>query len=98
MSYVDHVSKHVRITVLRVLMDAPGCEANDSILCDAVEERGHKVSRDFIRNQMGWLSEQGLVTQRDLGALKIVTLTGRGLDVAKGKAIVDGVKQPTPGG
>jgi hypothetical protein len=96
-SYRDHVIQDLRLVLLRILVEAPGCEANSSILCAAVEDFGHKLSRDQIHTEIAWLAEQGLVTDRDLHTVKVVTLTGRGLDVAKGKAVVPGVKRPGPG-
>lgn len=96
-SYVEMLEEHRRLSILRVLAEAAPHEANDSILTDALNAVGVTSSRDQARTAIGWLAEQGLVTQEALGSLKLVRLTGRGLDVARGRARVDGVKPPSPG-
>ena len=77
-----------RCAMLRFLSDSPGYEMNTS---------GHPVSRDQVETDAAWLAEQGLAEIEDLGAVKVLHLTGRGQDVAKGRAVVPGVKRPRAG-
>lgn len=85
-----------RLVILRSL-DEMGYSANESILDDCLDMYAHKVSRDLVRNHMMWLEEQGLVTLERLdGDYLVATITQRGLDVARGEAIVSGVKRPNP--
>ncbi|MIE72850.1 ArsR family transcriptional regulator, partial [Salmonella enterica subsp. diarizonae] len=69
-------------------------EANESILQDCLDAYGHNVSRDVVRGQIDWLAEQNLVTVENLSGFYVVTITGRGQDVAEGRAKVSGVKRP----
>lgn len=71
--------------------------SNHYILREALDGVGHNVSRDIVLAELFWLAEQGLVTLDDLGSMKVATLTGRGQDVALGRAVVPGVKKPVPG-
>ena len=61
---------------------------------------GHDISRDLVRNHLLWLEEQGLITLARLNNngkdFFVATITQRGLDVAQGRAFVDGVKKPSP--
>lgn len=98
MNYPEHFAEHLRIAVLRVLDDAPGCRANSSILASAVHDLGLTTTRDLIKTQLTWLNEQGLVTTAVVGDMLVATLTDRGCDVAAGKAIVPGVRRPSPRG
>lgn len=85
-----------RLVILRSLADA-GYDANESILDECLALYGHKISRDLVRNHLNWLEEQGLVRiERLSGGFMVATITQRGLDVANGEAVVDGVKRPRP--
>lgn len=99
MSFRDHLTADLRLVLLRVLECAPSYECNSSILQMSVEDYGHNASRDQIHTELTWLSEQGLVTvDKPVATVLVATLTGRGLDVAKGRSSVPGVKRPGPGG
>lgn len=85
-----------RLVILRSLAEV-GYDANESILDDCLALYGHKVSRDLVRNHLNWLEEQGLVQiERLTDGFMVAKITQRGLDVANGEAVVDGVKRPRP--
>lgn len=85
-----------RLVILRSLVEA-GYDANESILDDCLALYGHHISRDLVRNHLNWLEEQGLVQiERLQNGFMIAKITQRGLDVAKGEAVVEGVKRPSP--
>jgi hypothetical protein len=96
MSYQETLQKHLRITLLRLLLDDPRYTMNDSMLKDLTEDYGHTPSRDKTRTELAWLKEQGLITIDGDSGVLIVTLTERGADVAQGRATVPGVKRPSP--
>ena len=92
----DIFTQDQRLVILRSLADA-GYDANESILDDCLTLYGHKISRDLVRNHLNWLEEQGLVKiERLSGGFMVAKVTQRGLDVANGEAVVDGVKRPRP--
>jgi len=87
-----------RLVILRALSKAPGYSANDSILHDVLGSFGHNLSRDMVRSHMRWLEEQGLLDLQKIGDRTLVaSISERGVDVANGRAVVDGVKRPAPG-
>lgn len=86
-----------RLVMLRILNEMPGYEANDSIIDNALDAYGHKVSRDLVRTEMYWLQEQGLLILRDVAGTQVAQITQRGIDVAQGQATHPGVKRPRPG-
>ncbi|WP_439471325.1 VpaChn25_0724 family phage protein [Brevundimonas sp.] len=98
MSFVDHFMKHLRLTILRALNDAPGCSANASILKTVAESLGLPATRDQMHTAIDWLAEQGLVTKESVLNLIVAKLTERGRDVAEGRARVEGVARPGLGG
>lgn len=89
----DILTEDRRLVILRSLLDCNN-EANESILQDCLGAYGHNVSRDVVRGQIDWLAEQNLVTVENLSGFYVVTITGRGQDVAEGRAKVSGVKRP----
>ncbi|WP_373100806.1 MULTISPECIES: VpaChn25_0724 family phage protein [Pasteurellaceae] len=92
----DIFIKDQRLVILRSLVDA-GYDANESILDDCLAMYGHHISRDLVRTHLNWLEEQGLVQiERLQNGFMIAKITQRGLDVANGEAVVDGVKRPLP--
>jgi hypothetical protein len=86
-----------RLALLRFLDAAPGYSANESLLHAALERIGHAVARDVVRSDAAWLAEQGLVRTEAVGGITVVEITGRGQDVAAGRAVVPGVKRPRAG-
>ncbi len=85
----------MRLVILRSIAD-DGDSLNESIIQDILDLYGHNVSRDRVRTEMRWLEEQGLVGIDDVSGILVARLTGRGVDVATGKACIDGVKRPRP--
>jgi Fe2+ or Zn2+ uptake regulation protein len=98
MSLAQILTEDIRLVILRFLAEDAGFDLNESIIHSALGTLGHNVSRDRVRVELAWLAEQGLVTVHEVVSVQIATLTGRGLDVAEGRALVPGVKRPGPKG
>ncbi|MFN7400346.1 MAG: hypothetical protein ACK5SX_15115 [Sandaracinobacter sp.] len=98
-AYREHFAEHLRLTILRFLGESPGYQMNTAILKDLASDAGLPVTRDMLETQAAWLAEQGFVTCEQLPMqVTVVTLTQRGSDVADGRAIVPGVRRPSPRG
>lgn len=90
----NFITEDQRLVILRSLADYNG-ELGESVLQDCLDDYGHRVSRDTVHTHIAWLAEQGLVRKRVLiNGYFIAELTGRGQDVAEGRASVPGVKKP----
>ena len=87
----------MRLVILRSIVD-DGYSLNESMLQSVLDMYGHSITRDRVRTEMRWLEEQGLVAIEDVSGILVAKLTGRGADVASGKAVIDGVKRPRPKG
>ena len=96
MTFSERMAQDRRLVILRLLERTPAYSASESLLHLALEDFGHRPSRDQVRADLAWLAEQELVIAEDFGGLMIATATPRGLDVAAGKAIVPGVRRPAP--
>lgn len=95
-SYATVLSEERRLVMLRILSELPQYRANSSTLYTLLAQWGHHPSRDQVKGELRWLQEQQLVEVEDIagGDVLIATLSGRGQDVATGRAIVDGVQRP----
>lgn len=98
MQFDELIESDRRLVILRTLEEDPGYTMNESVIQTCLEAIGHSVSRDRVRTDLEWLREQGLVTLADVVSVKVAKLTGRGADVACGRATVPGVKRPRPKG
>ncbi|HZP46303.1 MAG TPA: hypothetical protein VFB15_11700 [Candidatus Binataceae bacterium] len=85
-----------RLGILRTLQACADYESNESILAAALDQIGHRVSRDSIRVELAWLKEQGLLTLEVIADIHIAKLTQRGLETACGIITTPGVKRPGP--
>ncbi|ATG74429.1 hypothetical protein AN401_11660 [Zobellella denitrificans] len=96
MAMAELMTEHQRLVILRLLWEA-GQALNESILCDGVNRCAVPISRDQTRTQLAWLAEQGLITLEQVMGTRVASLTGRGEDVATGRARVPGIKRPRAG-
>lgn len=97
MTLANLMTEHQRLVILRLLSEVPGYDLNESILQDSINAYGLNISRDGLRTQLAWLAEQGLLILRPVGGSQLASLTGRGEDVAAGRATVPGIKRPRAG-
>jgi len=97
MGLAEVFSQDRRLVILRLLAEDLDHKLNTSVLQDALDLIGHGCSRDCVETECAWLEEQGLVAVEKVGngeTVTVVHLTGRGQDVAEGRATVPGVKRP----
>lgn len=85
-----------RLTILRLLSEAPGAKANSAVLDTALDEMGVGAARAQVEADMAWLHDQGLVRVSAIGPVTVAAITQLGLDVAAGEARHEGVARPTP--
>ncbi len=98
MSLAAILAEDRRLAILR-LLDGEGGAVNESVMQTALDALGHPVSRDVVRGEFAWLAEQGLVEVETVADhVQVARLTGRGEDVAGGRARVPGVKRPRASG
>ena len=98
MKYSEHMSANRRLCILRVLDSQAGYGANDSVIQTVLESLGHRVPRDQVREDFTFLKDHGLVQLEVVsGRVWVAQATARGLDVANGLVIVEGVQRPSPG-
>lgn len=93
-NYAQTISEDRRLVILRVLSELNTYKANSSVIGSLLERWAHTPSRDQIKTDLRWLEEQALVSIEEIETVLLVTLTERGMDVAKGRVNQPGVKRP----
>jgi len=99
MSYAEYLAEDRRLALLRLLEGLESRAANSSVLHRGLERLGHYELRAAVEADLAWLQEGGLVRleEVDLAAgVVIATITERGVLVAAGRAVAQGVKRPLP--
>lgn len=97
MSFRGRLDADQRLVILRLLRKQISYKSNSSVLTGALDDLGHSLSRDSVKQHLHWLAEQGLVSlDEPVDGVLVVQLTERGLEVATGRAIAHGVSRPTP--
>lgn len=98
MSYADAIAEDIRLRLLQLLAQAPEYTQPEGVLGSALEGFGHRIGAVRLAAETSWLDEAGLAARLPVGRTAVLTLTSRGLDVARGRAFVPGVARPAPGG
>lgn len=95
--FAEHLAEHRRLAILRFMSEAIGYSLNESILVDLLERFGMRVGRDMLRADLAWLADLNLLTvDKALPDMHVARLTERGSDVAAGRAVIPGIKRPSP--
>lgn len=98
--YLQTLSKHRRLAILRFLEASPTYTSNISILTDVLNsnEIGIDTSRAQTATELHWLAEQGFLTLSGTPEFLVATATARGVDIALGRASHPEVQRPSPRG
>jgi hypothetical protein len=99
-NFAQCISQDRRLCILLALETVEGYCAPHPLLKSFLDSIGHRVSDETLLADLSWLAapEQRLLTVEKQSLLMIATATQRGVDVAQGRAVVDGVKRPMPAG
>ncbi len=95
-TFAEAEREHARLAILRLLEQDTGYTHNETVIRRGLEYVGHAISGDQVRTELHWLEEQGFVTVDRVGGLWVARITGRGCDVATGRARTAGVARIRP--
>jgi len=95
-SYEQHLAEDARMIVLKELALQTDRRLNESVLGAVLDTFGHRRSREWVRTQLRALKELGAVTLHEAGTIFVVELTQLGLDHVDSRAIIDGIRRPSP--
>lgn len=90
------VHADARLIILRGLYGDPNYSSSDSLLQQLLATYGINRTREWVRDEMRFLSELGAVLLTDAGTAKIATLTRKGVDHVERRITIEGVKRMSP--
>lgn len=90
------IAQDHRRSILWFLLYDNDYQLSESMILQCFEASGKNISTDQLKTHGQWLSEQGYVLSKQMGSVESLTLTDRGLDVAKGKIRAVGVRDLRP--
>ena len=96
MKFSERFTQARRLAILQLLAQAPGYEAGQAVIYQALPDGGLAASSDQIASDLEFLGAKGLVDLSRAGGLTIARITGYGLDASKGLVDVWGVQRPGP--
>lgn len=103
MEYAEILAEHRRLAILRLLAGEDGSTgaetANESILYDCLDRLGLDagLTRAVVREDLAFLVGRDLVRTEMVETLMVATITRRGVDVARGREQIKGIKKPSLG-
>lgn len=96
MKYDELMAQDRRLVLLQALIQAPDYAMRETVLIRLLEGQRLAIGRDELRIEMRWLSNLGLVDVEYFGDVQAARITPRGIDVAAGRTLVDGIARPQP--
>jgi len=93
----DTLLPHARMHLLLSLAAAQRYTAHSYLLSDRLDDVGMSLGGAALAAQLQWLRDSGAVLLERLEGGWLATLTAPGLDIAEGRATLDGVERPRPG-
>lgn len=97
MTKMDEIMRsEARLIMLREMADTPNFSLNESLAVPLLDQFGISKSREWIRQEFRYLGDLGAVSISQAGSVMIATATARGLDHVHGRAVLEGVKRPSP--
>lgn len=89
------IRQEARLVILRDLDAQPDGRLNSSLLVTVLEAYGITRSRDWVHDELRWLSEIGAVRVIDAGTVRVAELLAKGRDHVERRIVIEGVKRPS---
>ena len=90
------VREHRALAILRIVNRQVGRASNDGVLTDCLKLFGLTCGHEELRAEIDALEREGLLTVERTADIHVLELTRRGVEVADGIIIVEGVERPQP--
>lgn len=96
-SYTEFLAKDRRLRILELLHESGG-SMNHRVMTTALGALGHsRVAEKTLKDDFRLLEKRDLIVSDFIGDMQVVTITRRGVEVAKGIVQVDDVQPPEIG-
>lgn len=92
----DIIREEARLIILRELHSQGNYALNDGLLQTTLESFGIAKSREWVREEIGYLDNVGAVTKTAAGTVVVARLTRKGVEHVERRLVIEGVKRPSP--
>lgn len=92
----DIIREEARLIMLRELHGQTNYALNDALLRDVLESFGIAKTREWVREEIGYLENVGAVTRTSAGSVVVAKLTPKGVEHVERRLVIEGVKRPSP--
>lgn len=96
-TYQRHIDEDARLIILRELHEQPNGTLNETLLAAVLDSFGHSRSREWVRTQLRKLEELGAISVTEIGTVMVALIRRAGVDHVERRAIIEGIKRPSPG-
>lgn len=91
----EHLAQDARLVILKELSKQTDNRLNESLLQSVLETFGHRRSRDWVRQQLRYLSDIGALSLTEAGTVLVAELRRSGLEHVERRTVLEGVKRPS---
>ena len=96
-TYIQTMAENRRLCILRLLKESQGA-ANEDVLRMGLDQLGHtRLSQKTVRDDLNFLKDRDLIKSDFYNDVMVCTITKRGVEVAGGLEVCDGVLKPSIG-
>lgn len=95
MSYDAYMTENARLVMLKELAKQNDGRLNDVVLVKVLDVFGHRRSREWVAEQLGWLAEKGAVEVTRAGTVLVARLTSIGVAHVESRTFIEGVDKPS---
>ena len=95
MSMDEIIRKEARLVMLRELDGQPDGRLNSALLQTVLESYGISKTRDWVHDELNWLADKSAVTVREMGSVRIASISQKGRDHVERRHVIEGVKRPS---
>ena len=92
----DIIREDARLIILRELHAQSNYSLNDSLLQQTLESFGIARSREWVREELNYLTEVGAIEKTAVGSVVVATLKPKGVEHVERRFVITGVKRPSP--
>jgi hypothetical protein len=93
-SYELVLEADARLVILTELARQTDGRLNDTVLAAALDARGFRRSREWVRTQIAKLAELGALAATPAGSVVVAALTRAGRDHVERRSRIEGVARP----
>lgn len=92
----DIIREDARLIILRELHAQSNYALNDSLLQQTLESFGIARTREWVREEIGYLETMGAVAKTVAGTVTVARLLPKGVEHVERRIVIEGVKRPSP--